>query len=569
MADPKTTLLIRWARDLSTCTSEEIRERWSDPVEQEAIDLLDAEVGGFDGRLEKHNPIYYLAERVFFDNVADDPVYLYAPLHRDKFCKFALDYFMDPDPQESGALFHGPRETYKSTLVQAIMLWLLLRWKHLKGIDVRLVLRHHKEEMASAAIVLFKAKFLTHAWLREVWADACPDYNDKQWGTQTYFTLPWVKPGTIREYSVIGVGLTSSQTGYHNDFTFNDDLVTEEHRKSAQVREDAKTRYAAMRYQLDATRGRELNTGTPYHPRDLGMMMQEATVEDDDGNKRPIYRKMIVEALSDDGVYAHPYRLNEKFLNKRRQEEISLHGNDDYWYLQYQCRTALLRTQVASSAWLRKISIDEVEHSGLPVVTVDGAWKGTENQGKGDSAAIQLWLLQRQGGVITRTLLDGIHSNELSSTDGEKEIFRLMGKWGAYHVAPEEHGGQVFRTNLRNTAVALGMKLVLIDLKMKQTQKHNRIVAFLKELECGRIFVASSCTPEVLSALEAQIDGYHGPETLDHDDAVDAGAYSCDPAIVEKWVPVWGAALPQAPWMRVMMARRAQENPPRTRYCMD
>jgi len=98
------------------------------------------------------------------------------------------------------------------------------------------VLRHHKEEMASAAIVNLKAKFLTHAWLREVWPEACPDYGDKQWGTQTSFTLPWVKPGTIREYSVIGVGLTASQTGYHNDFTFNDDLVTEEHRKSAQVR---------------------------------------------------------------------------------------------------------------------------------------------------------------------------------------------------------------------------------------------------------------------------------------------------------------------------------------------
>ena len=567
MASAKTTLLIRWARDLSTMTADEIRAKWVDPVERQAIDLLDAEVGGFDGRLEKHNPIYYLAERVFFDNVAGDPIFLYPPYHRDKFCKFVLDYFMDADPVESGALFHGPRETYKSSLVQAAITWLLLRWKHLDGRDVRIILRHHKEEMASLAIVNMKAKWMLHPWLREVWDEACPEFDDKKWGTQTEFTLPWVVPGTIREASVKGVGLTASQTGYHNDFTFNDDLVTEEHRKSAQVREDAKIRYAAMRYQLDAVRGRELNTGTPYHPRDLGMMMQEATVESDDGTKRPVYRKMVTEALSDDGEFAHPFRLNAKFLEKRRQEEISLHGNDDYWYLQYQCRTALLRTQVASSKWLQKIPIEAVERTGLPVITVDGAWKGTKNQGEGDSAAIELWLLQRRGGVITRTFLDGILSNELSSTDGEKEIFRLMGKWGAYHVAPEEHGGQAFRTALRNTAVALGMRLVIVDLRMKQTQKHNRFVQFLKELECGRVFVASSVPPEVLLELEKQIDGYHGPETLEHDDALDAAAYSCDPAIVEQWVPVWGSALPQAPWVQRMKDQARETEQHRTRYC--
>jgi hypothetical protein len=155
----------------------------------------------------------------------------------------------------------------------------------------------------------------------------------------------------------------------------------------------------------------------------------------------------------------------------------------------------------------------------------------------------------------------------MSSTDGEKEIFRLMGKWGAYHVAPEEHGGQAFRTALRNTAVALGMRLVIVDLRMKQTQKHNRFVQFLKELECGRVFVASSVPPEVLSELEKQIDGYHGPETLEHDDALDAAAYSCDPEIVEKWTPVWGSALPQAPWVQRMKEQAQETEQHRTRYC--
>lgn len=559
----------RWAQDLSVCTAEELRFRWKGIDLQKAVNEIEVPGVTFESRLEKHNPIYYLAERVFFDNVANDEKFLYPPYHRDQLCAFILDYFLDPDPIESGALFHGPRETYKTRFAHcAVPAWLLLRWKHLFGKDVRIVLRHHKVDLASANMLVLKAAFRHHPWMREIWPDACPPPDTKEFGTQTEFTLPWVDPlRRLTEPNVKATGLTASETGYHCDFNLNDDLVTEDHRKSRTVREDAKARYAALRYQLEHTMGRELNTGTPYHPRDLGMMMQEAFIEDDAGNRRDVYRKVIIEAIADDGGLAHPFRLSHKILEKRRQEEIALHGHDDYWYLQYQCRTALLRTQVASSEWLRPVKIGDVERQGMVVITVDGAWKGTKNQGEGDSASIQVWLLQRAGGVVTRTLLDGEHSNEMSSIEGEKEIFRLMAKWGAYHVAPEEHGGQVFRTNLRNTAVALGMRLVVIDLKMKQTQKHNRFVQFFKELEGGRVFLASSCNPTVEGMLRTQIDGYHGPDTLDHDDALDAGSYSCDPAIIEKWAPVWGSALPQAPWIQQMRAQQKAGQEHRTRYC--
>jgi hypothetical protein len=571
-AKAETELRRRWAQDLSVCTADEIRARWATPELREAIDKIEVPGITFETRLIDHNPIYYLAERVFFDNVITDPKFLYPPYHRDKLCKFLLEYMLDPDPPESGALFHGPRETYKSRFAHCVLAaWLLLRHKHLYGRDVRIVLRHHKEQMAAANLAILKAAFKHHAWMREVWPDACPP-EEKDFGDSTKFTLPWVEAGRITEPSVFATGLTATTTGFHCDFNLNDDLVTEEHRKSQQIREDAKIRYSAMRFQLEHTEGREVNTGTPYHPRDLGMMMQSATKEDAAGNTVPVYRKMVVDALDADmdekGVLAHPFKLSEKILEKRRQEEIALHGHDDYWYLQYRCRAGLLRTQVASSEWLRHIKIEEVERTGMVVIPVDAAWKGTANQGKGDSASIQAWVLQRKGGVVTRTLLDGVHSNELSSNDGEREIFRLMAKWGCYHVAPEEHGGQVFRTNLRNTATALGQRLVIVDLKMKQLQKHNRFVQFLKELEAGRVFVSSSCDPGVLAALVEQIDGYQGPDTLEHDDALDAASYSCDPGILEKWVPVWGSALPQPSWLRQrMLEQRRVGDSYRTRYC--
>lgn len=572
-AKAKAELTRRWAQDLSVCTADEMRERWADLELRVAVNEIEVEGMDFASRLENHNPLFYLAERVFFDNVLDDPEFLYLPYHRDILCKFIVNYFLDPNPAESGALFHGPRETYKSRFAHcAVPLWLLLRWKHLHNKDVRIVLRHHKEQLASANMVLLKSAIRFHPWLREVWPAACPPLDCKDFGTMTEFTLPWVAPDELKrqtEPSVIATGLTASQTGFHSDFNLNDDLVTEEHRKSKQVREDAKVRYISIRPQLHAKHGRELNTGTPYHPRDLGMLMQEAFKEDKAGNKRPVYRTMVIPSIADDGHLAHPFHLDYETLEKKRLDEIALTGHDDFWWLQYQCRTALLRTQVASSAWLRPIPIAEVPRHGMVVLPIDGAWKGTKNQGEGDSASIQVWVLQRMGGVVTRTLLDGVHSNELSSNDGEKDIFRLMAKWGAYHIAPEENGGYVFRTNLRNTATALGQRLVIIDLKMKQTQKHNRFVQFLKEVEAGRVLIASSCDPALLEILKHQIDNYHGPDTLDHDDALDAASYSCDPAIMEQWVPVWGSGLPQASW--IQQARMQANQKPgdyRTRYCL-
>ena len=68
-----TKLLRAWARDLSVCTVAELRERWQGPT-QVVIDKLDPK--GFEGRLKDHNPIYYLAERVFFDNVINDKTFL-------------------------------------------------------------------------------------------------------------------------------------------------------------------------------------------------------------------------------------------------------------------------------------------------------------------------------------------------------------------------------------------------------------------------------------------------------------------------------------------------------------
>jgi len=69
-----------------------------------------------------------------------------------------------------------------------------------------------------------------------------------------------------------------------------DDLVTEDH-LSKIVRDEAKVRYRAKRYQLGSERCREVNSGTPYHRQDLWSMMLNSTI---DG--KPVYRTVVIPA---------------------------------------------------------------------------------------------------------------------------------------------------------------------------------------------------------------------------------------------------------------------------------
>lgn len=577
-------------RDLSTCTYDEMQTRWQTSRRGDAVRLLQKpwdELVPAD-----HNPAYFIAEKCWFDNVAGkkwEARYLYKPYHLKRLCEPAVKYLNEPESPEAGMLWIGTRHSFKSTFFQGVIpMHRQLRMHHLFGIDILQVLRHHKEKMASKNLLRYKRKFMHHPWVRKYWPEACPPPNCKDFGTSTEFTLAWVPQGSsIAEASVRAIGVTGTDTGSHGHEDYNDDLVTEDHRTSKKIRDESLEKYAARQFQREPGEGKEINSGTPYHPRDLWAKMRDAKTTGDGIEDQPTYRVFINHARCDHaegafkgcdgkpGDLALPYRLTDAFLEKQRQFEINLCGNDDMHYLQYQCEPKLTRTTTTDLSWIRQVDQHEIPPC-FTVITVDGAWKGTHNQGEGDSASIQVWGMERRGGVILRYLLDGVHSNEMSSADGEQEIFRLMAKWGCRHVAPEEHGGVVFSTQLRNTAIALGVSLIIIRLKMRFTQKDRRIVGFIKEAEAGRVLVSSSCSPELWDpksedgAFKLQFRDYTGPDSIEHDDALDAAAYTCDPNILDAWVPQWNSygenEFVRPPWIRPHTPP-AQE-PRRTRYTL-
>src|SRR5262249_3034945 len=151
----------------------------------------------------------------------------------------------------------GPRDTYKSTFNHGVTpLWFATRNKWLYNYDVRIVLRHHKEELVAANMHRIKDVILHGEWYRRVFAEFCPPPNTKEWGTATAFSLANANWGGQAEDTFRGLGVKASDTGFHADLDLGDDLVTEDHAKSSKIRDEARHKYRSKRYTLDPE-GRE------------------------------------------------------------------------------------------------------------------------------------------------------------------------------------------------------------------------------------------------------------------------------------------------------------------------
>jgi len=519
-------LLREFARDLCTCTEKELRERWNDKS-RAALDKVQSKL--FESRAKDHNPFYYVAQHVYFDNVRGDPEFLYVPLHRDRLCKFLQEYLLEDKWEHiSGIQVLIQRDSFKSSFMHGVVpLTLSLRHKHLFNKAVRILLRHHKEEQASRNLQKLMAKMVYHDYLKHNWPEFCARIT-KDLGTQTDMTWPWVRKGDQSEVSITSAGIKASQTGFHQDYTFNDDLVTEEHVKSKTIRDQTKELYSHTRYTLDMKRGKEVNSGTRYHINDLWATQQKAKSMDG----TPLYKLLRIKAIEDDGSLSFPTRHSRKVLEQRRQEEIARNGNDFLWWLQMQNEPKAEGLVATKPEWIQFCDAEDVNPRSFRIITIDPAWKGTDNWGEGDSAAIEAWALEKRGNLIILTGLEFCISNELTDEDGINELFRMAKDWGIMAFAPEERGGKSFGTRVTNEGITRGWPMQLIKLETQQMGKDQRIGTFLGAMQAKRVFFVKGCKD-----FDKFLDEYEDYPQIDHNDALDAAAYTCDPAITRAYTP--------------------------------
>ncbi len=492
--------------------------------------------GEFERRLKNHNPVYYLAQQVFFSNMRGmSPErarkYLYAPLHRDRLAKEIVDYYFAAPEKISGLLILMMRGSYKSTFMHGVVpLWITLREWLLNKYHARIALLHQLEDKASANLMRLKSKALGDPWFKETWTEFA---SDSDFGTKTEFSWPVVpKVKFASEPSIIARGIGADLTGFHFDHIFFSDLVVAKHITSQQERTMTKRRHDATMYTVLS--GKPWYDGTRYHARDLYGDMTTAEVEGEQ-----LYKVFRVKAREDDGTLSLPHKYSDAVLERMRLKEVSRAGNDLLFHLQMQNDVRSSFQISADVSWVQYTTMKAIRRTGFRIITVDPAWKGTENAGEGDFASIQVWNIERRGGLLIYTLLDGVHRNDLTDEDGIGHIFRLMRRYDVLYVAPEERGGRAFRARLAREAPAIGLRIKVIDLATMQSGKDMRITGFLGMLQARRIYIARECNKELMDALLNQISDH--PQ-LDHDDALDAAAYISDPSILELYGPVFGAS---------------------------
>jgi hypothetical protein len=548
--------LLRFlARDLCILTYDEMQTAWGQEMRDAAVKVSEktwAELVPL-----THNPIYYIAEHIVFANVKHDTEFLYAPTHRDIVCKELLEYYLQPEGVEkAGLMLLMQRYSFKSTFMHLVMpLFILIRDKRLLDRETRILLVHYKQLQASLNLGRLKTTLATDAFLQWTYPEFCLGSSEE--GKQDAFFMPGVSPKNDPMPSVVAIGLTGDVTGLHAHHVFFSDLVTEEARTSKTIRSQIEAKHESILFILPAGRRKCWYDGTLYHIHDLWHKMMNANIE---GKK--LYRIVFLPAWNaETDYYSLPIRHSKARLDFMRQEEISRTGNDFMFCLQMLLQAKSTRFIAGDRRWYRFCKRAEVPMSAWFAILCDGAWKGTHNAGMGDFASIQVWAFEVRGAHVFGYLMDGAHSNEYTSFDGEREIMRLMQKWDVVDVAVEEHGGAAFRTGLAAAADKRGLFINIIDLKMKTVQKQGRMSAFLKDVQAGLIFICDEVPEELKEPLLEQTDEF--PQCIDEMcDALDAAAYSRDPNVVDQYMPAARAR-------QQGRGRRVDLTPPerRTRHC--
>lgn len=523
--------LLRFlARDLCILTYEEMQTAWT-PEMQQAIALTSGK-SWKELVPETHNPIYYLAEKVVFANVAGDPEFLYAPTHRDIVCAALLAYYQLPEGEEkAGLLLLMQRDSFKSTFMHIVMpMFVAFREKRLLKRDTRVLLVHYKQLQASMNLVRLKGILASSEFLKWAYPEFCLQSADE--GAKDAFFYPGVRPGPQAEPSVFAIGITGDVTGLHFNHVFFSDLVTKEARTSKVIREQVEALHEAMLYILSTGKNKRWYDGTFYHIHDLWQKMVAANIEG-----APLYSVVKIPAYDPaKDWYSLPMRHTQKRLEFMRQEEISRTGNDFMFCLQMLLEPRSSKLIAGDRRWYRWCKQGDIPREAWFLILVDGAWKGTHNAGEGDYASIQVWALERRGLHIFSYLVDGTRSNAFTSFDGEREIIRLMRKYDVMDVGVEEHGGHAFRTSLQDAANKAGLVYNEIEFKTKQTGKQGRMSAFLKDAEQGLVFLCEECDEDILDALQEQTDDF--PQCIDEIcDDIDAAAYGKDPNVRDQFAP--------------------------------
>jgi hypothetical protein len=219
-------------------------------------------------------------------------------------------------------LFQTPRYTFKTSLVEAEIVRMLLKYP-----DIALAVFRANRELA-AQIVRNVKMHLASPQILEMYGDLSPERGFRsetptKWGEFQIVINTRTRPQ--RDASLYAAGLKVTTTGMHLDRVFMDDLVTLENCDSIKEMQDARGLIQSMNPVL-APWGTALLTGTTWSAIDAYAWVRDRNRKAREKEEPPPfeeYVRTVVDGPRDengDETLFFPSRLSEAYLEQQRRE---------------------------------------------------------------------------------------------------------------------------------------------------------------------------------------------------------------------------------------------------------
>lgn len=232
----------------------------------------------------------------------------------DRIAKPTVPYVINECKGTLKKLMQLPRNSFKSSVAQAFVPWLL--WHNQ---DLRIML--DSETLANSKLYLAGIKDLiaNNEMMRLICVDENGDYllepNKKLSGgfVEDQVILLHRRKVGLKEPSIFCSGVDNARTGMHPDVIVMDDLVSERNVTTEQQLKKTEEHYKYSLSLLEIGGGLLFVIGTRYHMADLYGHLIESKALD----------TLVRPAVAEDGTLYFPTRLTKQFLADMRKEQGS------------------------------------------------------------------------------------------------------------------------------------------------------------------------------------------------------------------------------------------------------
>jgi len=193
-------------------------------------------------------------------------------------------------------LYLAPRGTFKTSLIRALIVYCILKWRH-----IRIVIARAKHDEAKDALAAIKAIFKTNAVILDLWGDLgekAAVWNEEQ-----------IQLGNQQDPTIGTSALGMSKTGAHPDLIVVDDLINDKNYDSPKITEDAWNVIVSL-YAVMEPWASLLVSGTRWARNDMYGRIITEIAEDEKASREPSWSKYERGPWLPDGSLYFPERLD-------------------------------------------------------------------------------------------------------------------------------------------------------------------------------------------------------------------------------------------------------------------